>query len=172
MSSWKTSVGKWSSRILSCFTSFQRTLNNLCWNFSCIASHRSEGSSKLDGFLLSASFGDGLAPHGPSVLMASWPHSPGNKLAQKGNADSGVQFIYTGGPKAESPLSWGPRSALVKIFYTPCVCVQTHHPNSLETYINKGRVNTTTITPSFTCYVFKQLIINKPAVTFQTVNNQ
>ena len=79
---------------------------------------------------------------------------------------------YTGGPKAKSPLSQGPRPAFVKIFYTPCVRVQTHHPNSLETYINKGRVNTTTITPSFKCYVFKQSIINKPAVTFQTVNNQ
>ena len=57
--------------------------------------------------------------------------------------------------KAESPLSQGPRPAFVKIFYTPCVRVQTHHPNSLETYINKGRVNTATITPSFMCYVFK-----------------
>ena len=60
----------------------------------------------------------------------------------------------------------------MKIFYTPCVPVQTHHPNSLETYINKGRVNTTTITPSFTCYVFRQLIINKLVVTFQPVNNR
>ena len=50
----------------------------------------------------------------------------------------------------------------MKIFYTPSVCVQTHHPKFLETY--RGRVNTITITPSFTCYVFKQLIINKPAV--------
>ena len=77
---------------------------------------------------------------------------------------------YTGGPKAESPLSQGPRPAFVKIFYTQCVHVQTHHPKSLEAY--KGRVNTITITPSFTCYVFKQLIINKPAVTFQPVNNR
>ena len=75
---------------------------------------------------------------------------------------------YTGGPKAESPLSQGPRPAFVKIFYTPCVCVQTHHPKSLEAY--KGRINTVTIAPSFTCYVFKQLIMNKPA--FQPVNNR
>ena len=32
---------------------------------------------------------------------------------------------------------------------------------------NKGRVNTITIAPSSMCYVFKKLIINKPAVTFQ-----
>ena len=30
---------------------------------------------------------------------------------------------YTGGPKAEPPLSQGPRPAFVKIFCTPCVCV-------------------------------------------------
>ena len=36
---------------------------------------------------------------------------------------------YTSGPKAESPLSQGPRPVFVKIFYTPCVRVQTHHPN-------------------------------------------
>ena len=30
---------------------------------------------------------------------------------------------YTGGPKAESPLSEGPQPAFVKIFYTPCVRV-------------------------------------------------
>ena len=48
--------------------------------------------------------------------------------------------------------------------------MQTHQPKSLEAY--KGRVNTITITPLFTCYVFKQLISNKPAVTFQPVNNR
>ena len=74
--------------------------------------------------------------------------------------------------QAESPLSQGPRPAFVKIFYTPCVYVQTHHPKYLESYVNKGRVNTTTITSSFMCYVFKQLIINKPAVTSQPVNNR
>ena len=46
---------------------------------------------------------------------------------------------YTGRPKAESPLSQGPRPACVKIFYTPCVRVRTHHPNFLETYINQGK---------------------------------
>ena len=63
----------------------------------------------------------------------------------------------------------------MKIFYTLSVCVQTHHPKFLETY--KGRVNTITITPSFMCYVFKQLIsprlhsnqliTDKPVVTFR-----
>ena len=42
-------------------------------------------------------------------------------------------------PKAESPLSQGPQPAFVKIFYTPCVCVWTHHSKFLETYINQGK---------------------------------
>ena len=62
------------------------------------------------------------------------------------------------------------KTAFVKTFYTPCVLAQTHQPKSLEAY--KGTVNTITVTPSFTCFVFKQLIINKPAVTFQPVNNR
>ena len=32
-----------------------------------------------------------------------------------------MQIYYTGGPKAESPLSQGPWPVFVKIFYTPCV---------------------------------------------------
>ena len=83
----------------------------------------------------------------------------GKQTHSEGQCREWSAVYYISGPKAESPLSQGPRPAFVKIFYTPCVrCVrvQTHHPNSLETYINKGRVNTTTITPSFTCCVFSQ----------------
>ena len=61
---------------------------------------------------------------------------------------------YTGGPKAESPLSQGPRAAFVKIFYTLCVRVLTTTPNSLRLTYTKE--NTIPITPSFTCYVLKQ----------------
>ena len=45
--------------------------------------------------------------------------------------------------QGESPLSEGPLPAFVKIFYTLCVCVWTHHPNFLETYIKqrKGKYN-------------------------------
>ena len=96
----------------------------------------------------------------------------GKQTHSEGQCRQWSAVYYTGGPKADSPFSQGPRPAFVKIFYTPCVHVQTHHPNFIETYINKGRVNTTTITPSFTCYVFKQLIINKPAVTFQLIINK
>ena len=36
------------------------------------------------------------AVHGVAVLQ---PHVPGNKLTQKDNADSGVQFITPAGPR-------------------------------------------------------------------------
>ena len=89
----------------------------------------------------------------------------GKQTHSEGQCRQWSAVYYTGGPKAEFPLSQGPRPAFVKIFYTPCVHVQTHQPKSLEAYEGR-RVNTITITPSFACYVFKQLIINKPVVTF------
>ena len=104
--------------------------------------------------------------HAPNVIaMLS-----GKQTHSEGQCRQWSAVYYTGGSKAESPLRQGSQPAFVKIFYILCVRVQTHHPKSLEAY--KGRVNTITITPSFTCYVFKQLIINKPAVTFQPVNNR
>ena len=117
-----------------------------------------------------------------TIVNVIGTHS-GKQTHSEGQCRQWSAVYYTGGPKAESPLSQGPRPAFMKIFYTLCVRVQTHQPKSLEAY--KGRVNTITITPSFTCYVFKQLIINqllhsitswlhsnqsitdKPVVTFQ-----
>ena len=61
---------------------------------------------------------------------------PGNKLTQKDNADSGVQFITLAGPRQSLLLAKDPDQHLWKSFYTPCVRVQTHHPKFLETYIN------------------------------------
>ena len=46
---------------------------------------------------------------------------------------------YTGGPKAESPLSQGPRPLFVKTLYTLSVRAQTHLPISPETSQNKGK---------------------------------
>ena len=93
----------------------------------------------------------------------------GKQTHLEGQCRQWSAVYYTSGPRAEFPLSQGPRPAFVKTFYTPCVRARTHHPKFLETY--KGRLNTITTTPSFTCYVIKPLIINKPAVTFQPVNN-
>ena len=45
---------------------------------------------------------------------------------------------YTGGPKAESPLSQGPQPVFVKTLYTLSVCAQTHLSKFPETSLNKG----------------------------------
>ena len=63
------------------------------------------------------------------------------KQTQKDNAHTGVQFITPAGPRQSFRLSQGPQPAFVKIFYTPCVHVWTHHPNFLETYTNQGKYN-------------------------------
>ena len=41
------------------------------------------------------------------------------------------------GPKAESPLSQGPRPVFVKTLYTLSVCAQTHLPKFPETSLDK-----------------------------------
>ena len=46
---------------------------------------------------------------------------------------------YTGGPKAESPLSQGPRRVFVKTLYTLSVCAQTHLPKFPENSLKKGK---------------------------------
>ena len=43
-----------------------------------------------------------------------WPCIPGNKLTQKDNADSGVQFITPGGPRQSLPLAKDPNQFLWK----------------------------------------------------------
>ena len=47
---------------------------------------------------------------------------------------------YTGGPKAESPLSQGPQPVFVKTLYTLSVCAQTHLPKFPETNLNKDTI--------------------------------
>ena len=65
------------------------------------------------------------------------PHSKA-KLTQKDDGDSEVVY-YTGGPKAESPLSQGPQPVFVKTLYTLSVRAQTHLPKFPETSLNKGK---------------------------------
>ena len=47
-----------------------------------------------------------------------WPRIPGNKLTQKDNPDSGVQFITLAGPRQSLLFSQGPRPIFVKTLYT------------------------------------------------------
>ena len=62
------------------------------------------------------------------------PQVPGNKLTQKDNADSGVQFITPAGPKQSLLLA---KDLFVKTLYTLSVLAQTHLPKFLETSLDK-----------------------------------
>ena len=78
--------------------------------------------------------------------MTSWTLSvvatcSGKQTHSEGRCRQWSAVYDTGGPKAESPLSQGPRPAFVKILYTLCVRVWTHHSKFLETYINQGKYN-------------------------------
>ena len=68
------------------------------------------------------------------------PCIPGNKLTQKDNADSGVQFITLAGPRQSLLLTKDPpRPVFVKTLYTLSVSAQTHLPKFPETSLNKGK---------------------------------
>ena len=69
-----------------------------------------------------------LSPHSTTVTATR----SGKQTHSEGQCRQRSAVYYTGRPKAESPLSQGPRPAFVKIFYSPCVHVQTHHPNPLR----------------------------------------
>ena len=47
-----------------------------------------------------------------SLLVLLWPRVPGNKLTQKGNADSEVQFITLAGPRQSLLLAKDPEQFL------------------------------------------------------------
>ena len=86
------------------------------------------------------------------VATCSGKQTPSEEQCREWSA-----VYYTGGPKAESPLSQGPRPAFVKIFYTPYVRVWTHHSKFLETYINQGKYNPNTPIIHVLCtHVLKQ----------------
>ena len=51
---------------------------------------------------------------GSSPLALLWPSIPGNKLTQKDNADSGVQFITPAGPRQSLLLAKDPNKFLRK----------------------------------------------------------
>ena len=56
------------------------------------------------------------------------PHVPENKLTQKNNADSGVQFNTPVGPKQSLLLAKDPDQFFVKTLYIWSVSAQTHLP--------------------------------------------
>ena len=63
----------------------------------------------------------------------------GKQTHSEGQCRSWGAVDYTGGPKAESPLSQGPQPVFVKILHTLSVCAKTHLPKFPETSLNKGK---------------------------------
>ena len=68
---------------------------------------------------------------------------PGKQTHSEGQCKYRSAVYYTGRPKAESPLSQGPRPVFVKTLYTLSVLAQAHLPKFLETSLDKvkGRYN-------------------------------
>ena len=63
----------------------------------------------------------------------------GKQTHSEGQCREWSAVYYTGGPKAESLLSQGPRPVFVKTLYTLSVHAQTHLPKFPETSLNKGK---------------------------------
>ena len=61
----------------------------------------------------------------------------GKQTHSEGQCKWWSAVYHTSGPKAESPLSQGPRPVFVKILYTLSVRAQTHLPKFLETSLDK-----------------------------------
>ena len=63
----------------------------------------------------------------------------GKQTHSEGQCREWSAVYYTGGPKAESPLSQGPPPVFVKTLYTLSVHAQTHLPKFPETSLIKGK---------------------------------
>ena len=61
----------------------------------------------------------------------------GKQTHSEGQCREWSAVYYTGGPKAESPLSPGPQPVFVKTLHT--LSAQTHIPKFPETSLNKGK---------------------------------
>ena len=61
----------------------------------------------------------------------------GKQTHSEGQCRQWSAVYYTSRPKAESPLSQGPRPVFVKTLYTLSVLAQTHLPKFLETSLDK-----------------------------------
>ena len=63
----------------------------------------------------------------------------GKQTHSEGQCREWSAVYYTGGPKAESPVSQRPRPVFVKTLYTLSVRAQTHLPKFPETSLSKGK---------------------------------
>ena len=73
--------------------------------------------------------------HSPlAVAMCS-----GKQTHSEGQCREWSAAYYTGGPKADSPVSQGLRPVFVKTLYTLSLRAQTHLLKFSETSLNKGK---------------------------------
>ena len=66
------------------------------------------------------------------IMIVLQPHFLGNKLTQKDNADSGVQFITLVGPRQSLLLAKDPDQHLLKSFIPHVYVSKPTTPNSLR----------------------------------------
>ena len=104
----------------------------------------------------------------PSVVCMLQPHFQETNSLRRMMQIVECSLIHRRAQGRVSPQPRTPTSICENLFYPICTC-RNPPPKFLETYINKGMVNTIPVTPSFMCCVLKQLsnwpIINKPKVT-------
>ena len=74
---------------------------------------------------------------GATKLVHCCSHVFQEQTHSEGRCREWSAVYYTGGPKAESPLSQGPRPVFVKTLYALSVLAQTHLPKFLETSLDK-----------------------------------
>ena len=119
--------------------------------------------------------GLGVVPNGICLLkVRSFPaHAPnavptrfGEQTHSEGQCRWWSAVYYTGAPKAESPLSQGPRPAFVKVFYTHVYVSAPTTPNSLR--LTSTKENTIPVSPSFTCCVLMRS--NSQTVSQQSIS--
>ena len=73
----------------------------------------------------------------------------GKQTHSEGQCGQWSAVYYTGGSKAESPLSQGPRPVFVKTLYTLSVLAQTYLLKVLETSLDKVKVDSIGVKPGF-----------------------
>ena len=85
------------------------------------------------------------------IFLLLQPHVPGNKLTQKDNADSGVQFITLAGPRQSLLLTKDPNQFLWKPYIPQVYKPKPTSPNSLKLVWTKEKKDTVKVNLWFIC---------------------
>ena len=93
----------------------------------------------------------GSAVHAASQVGMLQSHVQGNKLTQKDNEDSGVQFITPAGPRQTLVLAKNPDQFLGKPYIPWAYMPKPTSPNSLKLVWTKEKKDTIKVNPWFIC---------------------